>query len=184
MAEEYLRRVTVGELEVRDAPIELSPYDGAWPEGFRREEERIRAALGESALAVEHVGSTSVPGLCAKPILDLLLLVEDSAREEEYLPALTAAGYALRVREPEWFEHRMLRGRDPAVNLHVFSIGCPEAERMLRFRDWLRTHPEDRDRYAAAKEALARRRWRYVQDYADAKTEVVRGILARAEEGL
>ena len=148
----------------------------------RREAEKIRAALGDRALAVEHVGSTSVPGLCAKPILDILLLTADADREADYVPALTAAGYALRIREPDWFQHRMLRGTDPAVNLHVFSAGCPEAARMLAFRDWLRTCRADRDRYAAEKQRLAARPWAYVQDYADAKTAVVGEILERIRQ--
>src|SRR5699024_6065729 len=114
-----------------------------------------------------------------KPILDILLLVADADREEDYVPGLTAAGYALRIREPDWFQHRMLRGTDPAVNLHVFPAGCPEAARMLAFRDWLRTCREDRDRCAAEKRRLAARQWAYVQDYADAKTAVVREILER-----
>ena len=179
MAEAYLKQVTVGEVEVHGGPIRLCPYDRRWPEQFRREAEKLRAALGDRALAVEHVGSTSVPGLCAKPILDILLLVADADREEDYVPGLTAAGYALRIREPDWFQHRMLRGTDPAVNLHIFPAGCPEAARMLAFRDWLRTCREDRDRYAAEKRRLAARQWAYVQDYADAKTAVVREILER-----
>ena len=181
MAEEYLKQVTVGEVEAHGGTIRR-PYDPRWPEQFRREAEKIRAALGDRALAVEHVGSTSVPGLCAKPILDILLLTADAGREPDYVPALTAAGYALRIREPDWFQHRMLRGTDPAVNLHVFSAGCPEAARMLAFRDWLRTCRADRDRYAAEKQRLAERQWAYVQDYADAKTAVVAEILERIRQ--
>ena len=164
MAEEYLKQVTVGEVEAHGGTIRLCPYDPRWPEQFRREAEKIRAALGDRALAVEHVGSTSVPGLCAKPILDILLLTADAGRE------------------PDWFQHRMLRGTDPAVNLHVFSAGCPEAARMLAFRDWLRTCRADRDRYAAEKRRLAGRQWAYVQDYADAKTAVVGEILERIRQ--
>ena len=182
MAEDYLKQVTVGEVEAHGGSIRLCPYDRRWPEQFRREAEKIRAALGDRALAVEHVGSTSVPGLCAKPILDILLLTADADREADYVPALTAAGYALRIREPDWFQHRMLRGTDPAVNLHVFSAGCPEAARMLAFRDWLRTCRADRDRYAAEKQRLAARPWAYVQDYADAKTAVVGEILGRIRQ--
>lgn len=111
MAEDYLKQVTVGEVEAHGGTIRLCPYDPRWPEQFRREAEKIRAALGDRALAVEHVGSTSVPGLCAKPILDILPLTADAGREPDYVPALTAAGYALRIREPDWFQHRMLRGR-------------------------------------------------------------------------
>ena len=129
---------------------------------------------------MEHVGSTSVPGLCAKPIIDMLLVVEDSADELSYVPALEAAGYTLRVREPEWFEHRMFNGPDIDINLHVFSSGTSEVEQMLRFPDWLRSNETDRDKYAQVKRNLAKNKWRHVQHYADAKTSIVREIMERA----
>lgn len=163
-----------------DAPITLVPYDPAWPALFLAEAARIRAALGPEVLQIEHTGSTSVPGLAAKPIIDIALVVPDSADEAAYVPALEAAGYRLVVREPGWFEHRLLRGSDPSVNLHTFSGSCPEVERMVRFRDWLRTHVADRDLYERTKRGLAAREWGYVQDYADAKGEVVEAIIARA----
>ena len=153
--------------------ITLVEYDSAWPERYSVLEQEIREALGGAALQIEHVGSTSVPGLAAKPIIDIVLVVADSAQEDGYVPPLQAAGYALRVREPDWYEHRMLRGGDEDVNLHVFSAGCPEIERMLRFRDRLRSNAADRELYAAAKRELAARDWRDVQDYADAKTDVI-----------
>lgn len=96
------------------------------------------------------------------------------------MPALEAAGYTLRIREPEWLEHRLFKGPDTDINMHVFSAGAPEIERMLRFRDWLRANEADRERYASAKRDLARRAWRYVQNYADAKTEIVQEIMSRA----
>src|SRR5881392_1610350 len=121
--EEYIQEVTVGPRQRHDAPVVLVEYDPAWPELYAREEEKIRTALGENALLVEHTGSTSVPGLAAKPILDIVLVVADSTDEAAYVTSLEAAGYDLHTREPDWYEHRMLRGRDPAVNLHVFSQG-------------------------------------------------------------
>jgi len=130
---------------------------------------------------VEHVGSTSVPGLAAKPIIDINLTVRDSSYEPAYVPALEAAGYVLGIREPAWHEHRLLRGTAPAVNLHVFSTGCEELERTRMLRDWLRTHDEDRHLYELTKRRLAAQRWAYVQHYADAKSEVIRDILARAQ---
>jgi GrpB-like predicted nucleotidyltransferase (UPF0157 family) len=175
-SDEEIERARVNPLPLHDAPIELVPYDPGWPGLFAREAARIRAALGDRALLVEHVGSTSVPGLAAKPILDIVLTVADSADEPAYVPALQAAGYVLRIREPGWLEHRMLRGEGPTVNLHVFSAGCPEVGAMLTFRDRLRSHPADRERYAARKQELARRRWRHVQHYADAKSGVVAAI--------
>jgi GrpB-like predicted nucleotidyltransferase (UPF0157 family) len=160
--------------------IQIVDYDPQWPELFDREAARIRALLGPRALRIEHSGSTSVPGLAAKPIIDVVLAVADSADEPAYAPPLEAAGYVLRVREPDWFEHRMFKGPDTAVNLHVFSWGCPEINHMLLFRDWLRSHPADRDLYLQTKLALAQKEWKTVQEYADAKTEVIGEILAHA----
>ena len=158
-------------------PVTLAEYDPAWPDRYSVLEYDVRAALGRAALQIEHVGSTSVPGLIAKPIVDIVLVVADSALEEAYVPPLQAAGYALRVREPDWYEHRMLRGGEKDVNLHVFSAGCPEIDRMLRFRDRLRSNAADRERYAAVKRELASRQWRDVQDYAGAKTDVISEIV-------
>jgi GrpB-like predicted nucleotidyltransferase (UPF0157 family) len=155
-------------------------YQPDWPGLFRREAERIEAALGSRALRIEHVGSTSVPGLHAKPTIDILLVVARSADEEAYLPPLERARYTLHIREPDWQEHRMLKGPDTDMNLHLFSSGCPEIERLLRFRDWLRTNAADRDLYARTKLALARKQWKHIENYADAKTAVVEEILSRA----
>jgi GrpB-like predicted nucleotidyltransferase (UPF0157 family) len=160
--------------------ILIVDYDPRWPELFRREEARIQGVLGSRALRIEHTGSTSFPGLAAKPILDVLLVVADSAAEATYVPALEGAGYVLRIRETDWHEHRMFKGPDMEMNLHVFSSGCPEIDRMLLFRDWLRGNAADRDLYARTKRTLARQEWKYVQNYADAKTAVVEEILGRA----
>jgi GrpB-like predicted nucleotidyltransferase (UPF0157 family) len=177
-----LAAVTIGGRPRHDGPIELVDHDPAWAARFEREAKRIRGALGERARLVEHVGSTSVPGLAAKPIVDVVLAVPDSVDEDAYVPALESAGYVLRVREPEWFEHRVLKPPDMSVNLHVFSDGCAEIDRMLAFRDRLRADDEDRELYERTKRELAAREWAYVQDYADAKTEVVEEIVARASE--
>jgi len=136
--------------------------------------------LGETAIRVEHVGSTSVPGLSAKPVIDLVMEVPDSSDEPAYVAPLESQGYALRIREPDWWEHRMLEGPDTDVHLHVFTLGCPEIERMLRFRDHLRANPSDRELYEAKKRELASREWVYIQNYADAKTDVIAEIIARA----
>jgi GrpB-like predicted nucleotidyltransferase (UPF0157 family) len=178
MTEEQLRRVTIGEPKLHEAPISLSEYDSAWPELFSREERRIRGALGSRVIRLEHVGSTAVPGLIAKPIIDILLVVANSADEPSYVPALEAEGYVLRIREPGWHEHRLLKGPDTDINLHVFTRGENEIDRMLTFRNMLRTDPEIRDLYAQTKRELARRTWKYVQNYADAKSTVVERILA------
>jgi GrpB-like predicted nucleotidyltransferase (UPF0157 family) len=124
VSDEELQKVTVGKLKPHNATIHLEEYDPRWPELFKREAKRIRSALGDKVLRLEHVGSTSVPGLCAKPVIDILLVVKDSSDESAYVPALEKAGYLLRIREPEWFEHRLFKGPDTDINLHVFSLGA------------------------------------------------------------
>ena len=179
-SDEEIAATHVGPPDVLDAPIALAKYDPAWPQIFEREATRIRAALGDGALLIEHVGSTAVPELAAKPRIDIVLAVADSSDETAYVPRLEAAGYVLRGREPDWHEHRLFEGPDTDVNLHVFSAGCPEIERMVRFRDHLRTDDEDRLLYEQTKRTLAQRTWKYTQHYADAKTTVVEEILSRA----
>ena len=181
LTEEEIRAVTIGELAPLTSPILLVDYDPGWPHLFKREARRLRATLGDQALQVEHTGSTSVPGLAAKPIIDILLVVPDSGDERAYVPRLEEAGYVLRIREPDWYEHRLLKGPDTAVNVHVLSEHCPEIQRMLDFRDWLRTNDADRELYERTKRQLAENEWMYVQNYADAKTAVVEEILARAQ---
>jgi len=166
--------------EVLNKSIYLAPYDPEWPRLFEREAARIRAALGDRALLVEHVGSTSVPGLAAKPKIDIDLVVADTTDEAAYVPSMEAAGYVLHVREPGWHEHRFFRGPDTDVNLHTFTIGCLEIERMLRFRDHLRADAVDRELYAKTKRELGARTWKYTQEYADAKTAIVEEILTRS----
>jgi GrpB-like predicted nucleotidyltransferase (UPF0157 family) len=176
--EERMREAIIG--EIRPQAIVIADYDPAWPERFRREEAKIRRSLGEAALAVEHIGSTSVPRLAAKPIVDILLVVEDSGEEASYLPAMEEAGYVLRVREPNFEEHRMFRTPGKDVHVHVFSVGSKEIERLLLLRDRLRGNERDRELYASTKRKLASRDWPSMQHYADAKSGVVEGILKRA----
>jgi GrpB-like predicted nucleotidyltransferase (UPF0157 family) len=161
--------------------VAIVDYDPGWPGLFKREAGRIRSALGELALCIEHAGSTSVPGLSAKPVIDIVLAVADSSKEPEYAPLLERAGYRLHVREPNWHEHRLFKGPDTDINLHVFSEGCPEINRMLAFRDRLRNDENDRNLYSLTKRELAQREWADVHDYADAKTAVVEMIIARSQ---
>jgi GrpB-like predicted nucleotidyltransferase (UPF0157 family) len=107
-SDDEIAAVRIGPAEVLDGPIKLAEYDPAWPELYAHEADRIRAALGDRALLIEHVGSTSVPGLAAKPRIDIVLAVDDSSEERSYVPPLESAGYVLRIREPEWHEHRLL----------------------------------------------------------------------------
>ena len=139
-SDEYLKEVTIGNVKELNGKVTLCEYNSMWAELFQKERDKIGKALNGDFVSIEHVGSTSVPGLCAKPILDILLLVKDSGDESMYVPALEKSGYVLKIREPNWYEHRMMKGFSPEVNLHVFSAGCAEADRMIAFRDWLRTH--------------------------------------------
>jgi GrpB-like predicted nucleotidyltransferase (UPF0157 family) len=182
--DEEIRIATVGERAPLNSTIHLAAYDRAWPGTFTREAGRIRDVLGEKVLLLEHVGSTSVPGLCAKPVIDMLLVVENSADEVSYGPALESQGYALRIREPDWYEHRCFKLSRFEGNLHIFSAGCPEIDRMLLFRDWLRREEDDRLLYEATKRKLATQKWKFVQHYADAKSNIVKEILARASDAL
>ncbi|WP_236791279.1 GrpB family protein [Amycolatopsis sp. GM8] len=173
----------VTEPPVLNSTVTLAEYDPEWPRLYEREAARIRSILGDRVVLLEHIGSTSVPGLCAKPIIDVLLVVPDSSDEPVYVPALEAAGYRLVIREPHWNEHRCFKGPDTNVNLHVYSPGCEEIDRYLTFRERLRGNDSDRDLYARTKRELASRTWKYIQHYADAKNDVVADILRRSPRG-
>jgi GrpB-like predicted nucleotidyltransferase (UPF0157 family) len=163
--------------------VEVVEADPGWPGMFEVVAKRIRSALGGAALTVEHVGSTAVPGLAAKPVIDIDLVVADSADEPAWLPALEAAGFTLVIREPWWHEHRCLVAEDPRSNVHVFSPEAPEPIRHVIFRDWLRNHPEDLARYRDAKLAAssaANAAGEHVMDYNARKQPVVREIYDRA----
>jgi GrpB-like predicted nucleotidyltransferase (UPF0157 family) len=158
--------------------VEIAPYNSQWPARFAALAEGIRAALGKAAVEVEHVGSTSVPGLAAKDIIDIDLTVPDPVDEADYVPALEELGYVLTIREPSFHQHRGLALSDPKVNLHVYGPDCPEAIRHRMFRDWLRDHPDDRDRYEQAKR-LAVPGGGNVMDYNRRKEDVLRDIYDR-----
>lgn len=182
ISQEEARASFVGEVPRLEGRIEVVTYDPAWPVQFECEAARLRCALDGKILELEHVGSTSVPGLAAKPILDIDLVVFDSGDESAYVPELEAAGYLLTIREPHWHEHRMLRRSGPSVNLHIWTAGSPEAARHRIFRDWLRSHQADRDLYGSHKRAIAEQDFRYMHEYSNAKSEVIREILGRALE--
>ncbi len=178
MAKALSKTALIGGTERR--PITIADYDPEWPIKFETHRGIIAGALGDAAQQIEHVGSTSVPGLAAKPIVDILVAVKDSGDESCYLPNLTAAGYFLRIREPDWHEHRMFRTLGKDVHIHVYSVGCAEIGRCLGFRDRLRTNVEDRRRYEALKRELAEKDWPDMNAYADAKSEMIEGIVRSA----
>lgn len=159
--------------------IEVVAYNPAWPTLYAELAAAIRCALGPAALMINHVGSTAVPGLAAKPVINIDLIVGDPADEDGYAPALAELGYDLVTREPSWHQHRCLRLENPRANLHAFGPNCPETIRHRLFRDWLRGHPDDCERYAKAK-MNSLDGARHVMDYNLRKQPVIRDIYAKA----
>ncbi len=171
----YLDSVLIGGRQ--PVTVVVADHDPAWADRFQSVRELVETALGGRALAVEHVGSTAVPGLAAKPVVDVQLTVDDVEDEAAYAPALVGAGLVLRVREPG---HRMFRTPARDVHVHVHGAGDPALAERLVLRDHLRRSPGDRALYEATKRALAGRAWPDMDDYADAKSDVIVEILARA----
>ena len=163
--------------------IEIADPDPAWPRRYDDLASRIREVLGWRVLQLEHVGSTSVQGLPAKPIIDIDLTVADPGREQDYVPALETIGFRLTIREPWWYGHRALRSDRLASNLHVFGFDSPEPYKHRIFRDWLRGNPSERDRYATAKRqaaSAANASGEHVIQYNARKQQVIREIYHRA----
>jgi len=179
MTDETFETGLIGGVEKRE--IRIAEYDPKWPSSFEKHAKIIGDAIGSAAFRIEHIGSTSVPGLAAKPIIDILVVVKDSGDESLYLPRLEAAGYVLRVREPDWYEHRMFRTPEKDVHVHIHSDGCPEIHRNLTFRDRLRWNSDDRKRYEQIKRQLATHDWPDMNAYAQAKTQVIEEIFAASQ---
>ena len=179
------RRPDVTELDLVGGPeavaVTLHEPDPHWPDVFREHERRIVAALATTGTQadVEHIGSTSVPGLAAKPIVDVVVAVDDVTAEEDWLEPLLAAGYVLRVREPG---HRLVRTPERDVHVHVYDRGAPAVADYLLLRDHLRRDDADRALYERTKRALIAGRWDDTNAYADAKTDVIVAIKARARQ--
>ena len=158
-------------------PVEVVAPDPAWPQWYAAARDRVADALGERVLAIEHVGSTSVPGLAAKPIVDIVVAVPDITAEEDYLAPLLAAGYALRVREPG---HRLVRTPERDIHVHLYGRGDAAIDEYLLLRDHLRRDAADRALYESTKRSLMERSWADMNAYSDAKTEVIEAVKARA----
>jgi GrpB-like predicted nucleotidyltransferase (UPF0157 family) len=176
---EQMAVALVGEPPTTWQSIVIEDYDPAWVHRFAATGSLLNNALGDLIVGIEHVGSTSVPGLPAKPIIDIDLLLEDTTVESGFVPALEQHGYRLVLREPWWYGHRMLVSAEEDVNLHVWPKGAPEPVRHQLFRDWLRTHPDDRELYASTKRRLARDTADQPGDYSLAKNSVIDDIFAR-----
>ncbi len=155
--------------------IQIETYSPEWPQLFESSRDRIANALPGIAISIEHIGSTAVPGLAAKPVIDIDLIVSNPEQEEKYVPALVSLGYELTIREKTWYQHRVLRHNTPRVNLHVFGPECPEHIRHILFRNWLCDHAIDRQRYVEAK-LTAKNSVTTMQDYNQNKQELVRDI--------
>ena len=175
------RRPDVTTVEIVGGPekleVGLDDYDARWTQDYRHHRRRILDALAAVDVDVEHIGSTAVPGLAAKPIVDIVVAVPDITAEEEYLDKLLAAGYELRVREPG---HRLVRTPTRDVHVHVYERGDAAVHEYLLLRDHLRTHAGDRALYEGVKRALISQQWDDMNDYADAKNDVILAIKARA----
>jgi GrpB-like predicted nucleotidyltransferase (UPF0157 family) len=171
----YLDQILVGGRE----PVEIviCEFDPGWRQRFAAEQRRLNAALGDQAIAIEHIGSTEVPGLAAKPIIDILVTVDAIEPDDWYRSRLEAIDYLLRVREPE---HRMFRTPDRELHVHVWPAGHELVDKCLIFRDWLRHDAADRVLYEQYKRQLAQRQWSDMNHYAAAKSEVIVPILQRA----
>jgi GrpB-like predicted nucleotidyltransferase (UPF0157 family) len=176
---EQMAAALVGEPPARWESIVIEDYDPAWAGQFAAASAQLSQALGDQIISIEHVGSTSVPGLAAKPIIDIDLSIEDTAAESRYLPALERLGYRLVLWEPWWHGHRMLVSAAEDVHLHVWPRGAPEPIRHQLFRDWLCSHPGDLELYATTKRRLARETAQQPGDYNLAKNDVIDAIYAR-----
>ncbi|KQO11251.1 hypothetical protein ASF06_00840 [Agreia sp. Leaf244] len=176
------RRPDVASLHLVGGPealtVALSEYDDRWRGIYREHRQRILTAVGAVDVDIEHIGSTSVPGLAAKPIIDIVVAVDDITAEEDYLDALLAAGYELRVREPG---HRLVRTPSRDVHVHIYERGAPAIDEYLLLRDHLRSDATDRGLYEQTKRQLLSRQWGDMNDYADAKTDVIAAIKERAK---
>nr|WP_231713445.1 GrpB family protein [Arthrobacter sp. zg-Y769] len=175
------RRPDVASVELVGGPekyeLGLCIHDDKWADTYLDHRRRISDALGGEYFEIEHIGSTSVPGLAAKPIIDIVVAVDDITAEEDYLDPLLAAGYELRVREPR---HRLVRTPERDVHVHLYERGDPAIGEYLLLRDHLRRNVEDRVLYERTKRTLLEKQWDDMNDYAAAKTEVILAIKARA----
>lgn len=187
------RRMAMEVLKARDPLLELTggasgdqvevvPYDPGWAVTFARWHERLAAALGPAAVRIEHMGSTAVEGLAAKPVVDIMVCVSDVEDEDSFRPAIEELGVPLRSRETA---HRYFRPASPhprEVQIHVWQAGSPEERVHLLFRDYLRSHPAARDAYATMKREAAER---YRDDriaYNEAKSGHILDAVEAAEQ--
>lgn len=164
--------------------VQLAPPAAEWPARFEDVRARLAAALGDAAVRIDHVGSTSVPGIAAKPIIDVQLSVRDLSDEASYVPQIEALGWPLRTRE---LSREHMYFRDPVgvprrVQIHVCQAGSQWERDHLLFRDYLRAHPERARGYEAVKQAAKERYGHDRVIYTEAKGPFIEETLALAEE--
>ena len=164
--------------------IVIADYDPQWSQLYEIEAQRISNALGDLLIAIEHVGSTSVPGLAAKPRIDFMPGVASEEDLDRTIAPMTALGFQYISKYEDEMPYRRLFARDAtpdliAVNIHTVAVGSEFWERHLLFRDYLRANPDIADQYARLKRVLAPK-FTVTNDYADAKTEFIRSVEERA----
>lgn len=172
-------------LSQRDPPLalEVVDYDPNWPAQYEALRARIAAAMGPAALSISHVGSTCVPGLAAKPVIDIDIIVADIRDESTYVPALEKAGFQFLLREPDWYEHRLFVSYNPSANIHIWTPTSGQITRHSAFTAWLKAHPEDLEKYAQAKRDACKEAQEHgetVNQYADRKNAVLKEVMTRA----
>lgn len=162
--------------------VAIVSHDPKWPYLFQQEADRIRHALGDRVRLIEHVGSTAVPDLDAKPCIDVQMAVPEPDDRSTYLPALEEIGYVLFAPSTDWHDHPILKGTRVNVNLHVFCEGSAGLDSMRLFRDFLIADAQARERYAVVKRELGERRWDQIRDYVRAKAGIITELLAQARK--
>lgn len=160
--------------------IEVVPYSPEWPKMFASEAELIKQALGNNCITVHHIGSTSVPGLSAKPIIDILPVVKDIQEVDKATKVMESLGYEAKGEFGIAFRRYFQKGRNTRThNVHVYQDGDPEIIRYLKFRDWMRSHPDDAENYSKLKEGLAAKFPEDILQYCNGKDAFVASIDAK-----
>jgi putative glutamine amidotransferase len=183
MAKYQGSRAKPGETHGRTRAYQLVESDPAWPAWFEQEAGAIRGALGDMVTRIDHIGSTSVPGLAAKPVIDVQVSVTSMIPREPYSAPLRALGYEHTIdpidSQQEFFDKGYRNDGDRRVHIHVCETGTAWESRHLAFRDWLRSHPEDAAAYENLKRDLAERHPNDIHAYTDGKTAFIRSLEAR-----
>jgi len=166
---------------LRQGTVQLSPYDDSWPAEFAKEVELLRGVFGDD-IEIEHVGSTAIPGLIAKPLIDIQVGINNLADAKNFIPQLVKLGYHYMPERDKPDEVFLPKGPEELRThyLHVVEIGSVRWKNTLLFRDYLRTHSDERDEYARLKRELAQQYGEYRPAYTEAKTVFVASVIEKA----